>query len=209
MRGVLDVPVSEVKLDGAGVGALGREIEAARMAQHVGMDGKGDAGCVDPRHLDDFPHPVGGDRGIVQAPPGREDMGRRIAPAELHLFRLPASQVAQFLPRQGVGCRCPVLRSSDMQQAGLHIDHVPAERDRFGDAEPVAVHDEDQGGITPWEATARARRFDKAHDFRLGQVFARATVKIRGLSRRGGFGGRLRYARKQLAGHGGGCPLSA
>ena len=41
----------------------------------------------------------------------------------------------------------PVLQSRDMQEAGLQIHLVPAQRDELRDSEPMSIGEEEEGAI--------------------------------------------------------------
>ena len=122
----------EILLNGPRVVPLVGEFVARRMPQHVRMDGEGEfrplAGAGD-----ELAHRRGRHGAAAL---GDEQVGR------LGVIATQLAQRPQLGAADRVGGRQAVLQSGHMDQAGLEVDLVPAERHELGDPQPMPVRQE-------------------------------------------------------------------
>ena len=128
-HGVLNILMPQVVLNRPGIVAVIGQLEAGRMAEHMGMDREAQL-RLGPRTRDNLA------KGRVRHGPFAlrdEDIRRvRILPRQL-------AEGAEFDPIQGVRAWQPILPTTDVEQAVPEVDLVPAQRKQFP---PRAVRDD-------------------------------------------------------------------
>src|SRR3954468_7336344 len=107
------------------------------MAQHMAADLERE-GCrlTSPRN-----HAL-----IASDAQGRQALGSEQVEPRLP-FPLQAAQGTEFAPTDRVDASRPALGAAHMQLAGPEIDIVPAQGDKLAGAQPVAVGEQDRGGV--------------------------------------------------------------
>ena len=100
--------------------------------------GKGEFGCH-PDHRQLLSEPGGGHR---RAPLGGEQVRGGGS-----LLALQPAQGAQFGAADGMYAGPAVLEPLHMQVALRQVEHVPAQAGELGDAQAVAIGDQDHGGV--------------------------------------------------------------
>ena len=102
------------------------------------MDGEGEFGRH-PDHRQLLSEPGGGHR---RAPLGGEQVRGGGC-----LLALQPAQGAQLGAADRVHAGPAVLEALDMQMALRQVEHVPAQADQLGDAQAVAIGEQDHGGV--------------------------------------------------------------
>jgi len=120
----------QVILDPAGVDALGSEVMAAGVAQHVGVD----AATRQRTITDALDHPA-----EARCTPGPAAFGEEDEPAARRLEALDLAQGADHIAIEVVGRADPALDPAHQEAAGGEVEVGPLDRHKFGCPEPVAV----------------------------------------------------------------------
>ena len=94
------------------------------------------------------------------------------------MLALPLTQQPQLGPADRMGAWRAVLEAIDVERAGFEIDLVPAQGDKLGGPQPMAVGEQDQKGIASTVAPAPARRRNHALDFIGSQMLARSQFGV-------------------------------
>lgn len=165
-----DVPVPEVLLDRPRVLTVVRQFESGGVAQHVWMHGErhsDDAG-------DDLADPGRGERPLAL---GCEHVGPRVfSPNPPQRPKLPASK--RLYRRRAV------LESIDVDRARTQVHLVPSERHEFGDAQTVAIGQQQHARVPVPVPPGLAGRSLQGGNFGRCQVFAAPDFNIRSTDRR-------------------------
>ncbi len=176
---VRDVPMPEVLLDRSGVVPLIGELVAGRVPEHVRMDREGEfralAGARDQLPCRRRRHRSAALR--------HEQVGRlRILTAEL-------TQRPELGPADRMRRGQAVLKSRDVDQAGLQVDLLPAHRDELRHPKRMPVGEKNERPIARPVAAHLGGGLQELLDLRRRQVLAGAPIKIGGSAwgdRRGG-----------------------
>src|SRR3954471_12535098 len=129
---MLGVAMAQVVLDKTQTVALVGQIEAARVAQHVRMDGT--KPCALGRRADEVVHRLAGERLATL----RDEQPRQ----PIRPRREIALDGAQLGPGDRLLDRQTILQPPHPQPRLIEVNLVTAKADRFTDAQPVAVHHE-------------------------------------------------------------------
>ena len=116
-----DVAVAQEVLQRTGVDALVGELEAAGMAQHVRMNGKGQFGQL-PGPADHFEEP--GPRHRAAAFGVEYVAALQVLPSQL-------AQGPDFLAGEGVRAIDPILGPPHMDATTIKLDHIPSQFAEF------------------------------------------------------------------------------
>jgi hypothetical protein len=128
---VLDIAVTHEVLQRSSIDAVVGELEAAGVAQHVGMRLERQLGH-NAEAVEQLQEPGPGDR----APSlGVEDV------AALQVLAAQLAQRPDLLAGQRMGAVGPVLRPADVDAAGVQLDLRPFQIAQLGGAERVAIGD--------------------------------------------------------------------
>jgi hypothetical protein len=98
---------------------------------------------------------------------------------------LQLAEGSQFGPPQGMDRRHPLFQAPDMQHRGFQTQHILSEVHRFGHAQAMPIHQQEQGRTAVPIAAALPRRPNEVVHFDWGQVFAGAALAIPAFLRRG------------------------
>lgn len=160
----------QVVLNGAGVVTVVRQLVAAAVPEHMGMNRKTHGGLL-PRPGEELPEPS---RRQGTAPFAREHIGTAGRP-----FPLQFSECPNLGASEGMHARRPPLQPMDVEPPLAQVHLIPAERDEFGHPEPVPVREEDHRGVAVAVAPPPLRcRHQKVH-LPLGEVLAAAAGAVR------------------------------
>src|SRR5215203_5069137 len=169
MDGVLGVAMAQVVLDEAQIAALVGKVEAARVAQHMRMDG------AEPRPLgcraDEVVHRLARER---LAALGDEQPRQPIRPrGEIALDGAQLGPGDRLLDRQAV------LQPLHPQPRLIEVDLIAAKADRFADAQPVAVDHENEH-VVAHAVPPGPGRVQEGLDLARGQEVLCPLVHVRG-----------------------------
>jgi hypothetical protein len=129
--------MAEISLDGARVAAVVGELEPTSMAQHVGMNEKGEfRSQARPGH-----HALISGYGKRSAAFRDENVWGRWG------FAQELAQRSTFPCRYRMHAGVPALGPAYMKSSGSEIDVVPAQRHQLRGSEAMAVGDHDRGGV--------------------------------------------------------------
>jgi hypothetical protein len=137
-RRVLDVAVPKPLLQRPGVMAVVGELVAARVPQHVRVDGEGELG----RGADCRQELAEGRGRHGPAPLGGEDVDAR-----WHLLALQAPERLDFIAPDEMHAGAAVLAAGDVVAALDEVEHVPAQGTKLTHAQPVAVGEKNHGRV--------------------------------------------------------------
>src|SRR5262245_7024393 len=154
-------PVAKIVLDRSSVPPIVGQLVAARVAQHMAADLEREAR----RLASARNHAL-----VTCHAQGRQALGGEHVKPRLPL-PLQAAQGAEFAPTNRVDTRAPALGAAHMQLAGAEIDIVPAQGDKLASAQPVAVGEQDRGGV-PMTPTVAIGGVHELLDLPLGQILA-------------------------------------
>jgi hypothetical protein len=107
---------------------------------------------------------------------GRQALGSEQVEPRLPLA-LQAAQGAEFSPTDRVDAGRSALGAAHMQLAGPEIDIVPAQGDKLAGAQPVAVGEQDRGGV-PMAPTVAAGRSDTHGDGLIGAPLVGGSLEL-------------------------------
>ena len=82
---------------------------------------------------------------------------------------LQTAQGAEFAPTNRVDARVPALGAAHMPLAGREIDVIPPQSHKLAGAQPVAVGQQDRGGV-PMTPTVAGGGVHELLDLPLGQI---------------------------------------
>ena len=159
---MLDIAVPEIMLQGAGVVAIVGELEAAGMAKHVRMHGKGHlGGLAEPCH-----EVMEADWAHRPAALANEDMSLA------RVFAPQSAQSADLIATDRMHAWHSMLGSAHVQAALVEFDLMPFEAADFRSPQPVPISDQDHGCIAMAVPTDLAGGVHESLDFALGEVAA-------------------------------------
>jgi hypothetical protein len=163
---VLNIPVSKVVLQRAGIVAIIGELVAAGMAQHVRMDRE--------RHPGGFPEalhePMEADRAHWSTTLRNKHVGT------CGVLAPQLTQGSHFITTDRVDARDPTLRAMDVHPAFGQLDLMPLQVTDFRGPKTVAIGDQDHGGIAMAVTAVPAGAIHKSLDFFPGEVSTRAAI---------------------------------
>jgi hypothetical protein len=163
-RRVRDVAMSEIVLNDSRVVTVLRESVAARVPQHVRMNGEWQP-RLDASARNHLPNVR---VGHWSATFGDEYVWRA------RIVSLQAAKRSELWASDRMNARASVLRTRDVQRARLHVELIPTQRDELRDTQPVAIGDKDQRSVAMTVPAGPARCVIDAFDFIWRQIFASA-----------------------------------
>jgi hypothetical protein len=168
MGGVLDILVSQVVLDGAGILAVVRQFKAGGMPEHMGMDGHPQLSCLTSAGYQ-LSKGGGGHWGL---PFGDEHIrGLWVIPPKV-------AQRPKFGAAQGLGARQAVLAPARMQQSLMQVHLLAPQGHQVRHTQPVPIGQQDHGGIPVAMASQVFGGSHQPVDFGWRQVFSAASLGI-------------------------------
>mgnify|MGYP007042080308 CR=1 FL=1 len=167
----------QVVLNRSRIMAVVRQLVAAAVPQHMGMDRKTHRQFL-PRPCQQLPKPRRCDRSPTLARKHIRSTGRSLS------LQLP--QRPQFWTPQVMDARRSLLNPVYLKPSLFQIHLIPAKRHQLRHPEAVPVRQEDHGRIPMAVASPRLGRLHEFLHFPFGQVLPAAAITVRHPPRRSG-----------------------